>query len=837
MAFNPYTRTPNRTGLTRAGLVPLGITPPEWAGSMDAPLPARFYDKQNYYRPGWSLSPREKEELAPIIRGYELSAPKIASADPSFAPQQTGGIIDISSRNNLARSLGLKKLDPVQGFVIHHTGPGMKTVNDVVNVFQNRGYPAQFVIDRTGQIFQTLPTGYEGFQIVNTSKYKPVAATGLSNINTIGVEVMAADDGDVLPAQIDAAKQLYSYLATDPAAAGWNASGLPPSQVFSHGVLNPGDKMPTEGLTITSAIRSAYGAPTYDPKGFLANPMSFADPQFMAKQEQAVFGLRDPNLDPGRDAAIRTAYAEDTRNPLAPLSVIYNRTLDARFPGDLMGVVSQQLVPGAKQFDGYQSKLYNSLKPTDPVYQQIGKALDEWQLGMSQPPTGAVFFWNPATGSKSAFNGIIKNNAYAGTIGGQDYYGEVQPKPGVTAGAPAQAAGAEPALSVGGQPVWVTTAPDATTTKLEAIPNDTPGGIGDVIKAAVNGDVKATKAAWDKTVGRLMFAPAETKKAAMDWMSNIPTAYPNVAGALKEAWPVVNAAFQPAKYSPVPDVRKDYVDESGKKQLGLDARIAAIKTPDVAAQSYPEWDVVPQTDEDIASTLFGGSDSGGGFLSPKSEPKTSGVSAWNATAQMPFSTPATPAPQYPKATPAAPESEAKPPAPSPLTSALAGMGAGQGFGLGTLPAPTPPEADPAAQVATLIPTVTGKVSFTPPPAQPASLTPQALAGPKKPYGYVQNAQIANAATRGMSPGGANMSMWGGFPSLARVAAAAQGAGYTTGVGSPGYLSNPTVQQALTRGGYSAPNFSKGSGGAIYAYKPDGNGGGTYVNSFGQTMTY
>jgi hypothetical protein len=42
---------------------------------------------------------------------------------------------------------------------------------------------------------------------------------------------------------------------------------------------------------------------------------------------------------------------------------------------------------------------------------------------------------------------------------------------------------------------------------------------------------------------------------------------------------------------------------------------------------------------------------------------------------------------------------------------------------------------------------------------------------------------------------------------------------------------------FTPAGYHAPDFSSGSGGANFAYKPNGQGGGTYVNSYGQTMTY
>jgi hypothetical protein len=38
-------------------------------------------------------------------------------------------------------------------------------------------------------------------------------------------------------------------------------------------------------------------------------------------------------------------------------------------------------------------------------------------------------------------------------------------------------------------------------------------------------------------------------------------------------------------------------------------------------------------------------------------------------------------------------------------------------------------------------------------------------------------------------------------------------------------------------GWHPPNFSSGSGGANFAYKSNGQGGGTYVNSYGQTMKY
>ncbi len=63
--------------------------------------------------------------------------------------------------------------------------------------------------------------------------------------------------------------------------------------------------------------------------------------------------------------------------------------------------------------------------------------------------------------------------------------------------------------------------------------------------------------------------------------------------------------------------------------------------------------------------------------------------------------------------------------------------------------------------------------------------------------------------------------------------AARSAGYTTGIASPQY-----AQIAASRG-YSAPAdaFTPGSGGAIYAYHANGQGGGTYVDSQGREHTY
>ncbi len=38
-------------------------------------------------------------------------------------------------------------------------------------------------------------------------------------------------------------------------------------------------------------------------------------------------------------------------------------------------------------------------------------------------------------------------------------------------------------------------------------------------------------------------------------------------------------------------------------------------------------------------------------------------------------------------------------------------------------------------------------------------------------------------------------------------------------------------------GYTAPNYNSKSGGSLYAFKSNGDGGGTYVDSYGRKRSY
>lgn len=123
--------------------------------------------------------------------------------------------------------------------VIHHTG-GRGTVDGVIQTFKERGFPAHYIIDRTGNIHQVLGTNQKG------QHTKPSEINDISNSNAWGVEIIANDDNDVLPVQVEAAKQLAKDL---------QSHGLDPSRIVGHGEINS-HKRKTEGQTVINAIRN-----------------------------------------------------------------------------------------------------------------------------------------------------------------------------------------------------------------------------------------------------------------------------------------------------------------------------------------------------------------------------------------------------------------------------------------------------------------------------------------------------------------------------------------------------------------------------------------------------
>ena len=200
--------------------------------------------------PGGALAPRPPVASPTTLTNPLAPQPPIALVPPAPPPAtaaqpQSGGpeIIDATKEAGFGNRFGTFAKPPI-GMVIHHTGGG-RTVGQVISTYQKRGYPAQFVIDRDGKIYQTLPDGAQGRQIIPGTG--PVGE-GKSNANTEGVEVIADNDQDVTPAQAQAAARLVMSRAQK-----WGYD--PQTSVWGHGEVNPGHKQAEEGRTITAGIR------------------------------------------------------------------------------------------------------------------------------------------------------------------------------------------------------------------------------------------------------------------------------------------------------------------------------------------------------------------------------------------------------------------------------------------------------------------------------------------------------------------------------------------------------------------------------------------------------
>lgn len=146
-----------------------------------------------------------------------------------------------------------EKLPSNKYFILHHSVTD-KDAAHVVSILNNRTNKKtgkkqplgiQYVIDKEGEVFRTLPNGSRGAHIFPSNDF-PSAPPGIDNSNAQGVEVVAMDDTYIRPVQAVAALKLVKQL------------GFNPSQIYPHGKINPGHKSPSEGLTIKKFIDRNY---------------------------------------------------------------------------------------------------------------------------------------------------------------------------------------------------------------------------------------------------------------------------------------------------------------------------------------------------------------------------------------------------------------------------------------------------------------------------------------------------------------------------------------------------------------------------------------------------
>lgn len=154
------------------------------------------------------------------------------------------------------------KLDKAEGLVIHHTG-GRGTPEGVMNTFRQRGLATQYIMDRDGSVYRALPDGSRGQHM------RPSQINGLTNSNSVGIEIIANDDKDLTPAQLAAITPFATYAG--------EKYGFPAANVFGHGELND-HKQATEGQTVVQQWRAMnkLPGPTVSDQPAASRPIAMA---------------------------------------------------------------------------------------------------------------------------------------------------------------------------------------------------------------------------------------------------------------------------------------------------------------------------------------------------------------------------------------------------------------------------------------------------------------------------------------------------------------------------------------------------------------------------------
>ena len=167
-------------------------------------------------------------------------------------------IIDISDESEYARKG--ESIKSNEFFIIHHTA-GHGTAHQVVRTLNTRKNKAgqtiklgvQWVVDRDGTIYKTLPSGSRGAHVGSSDSKKNRnlgAPPGISNSNAQGVEVVAKKDSDIkMPEQGIAVLKIIKHL------------GYTKDQIFGHGEVNPAHKQATEGATIKKYVLDHWDNP------------------------------------------------------------------------------------------------------------------------------------------------------------------------------------------------------------------------------------------------------------------------------------------------------------------------------------------------------------------------------------------------------------------------------------------------------------------------------------------------------------------------------------------------------------------------------------------------
>lgn len=238
----------------------LGMISPQSYGSvqkLETPVPVETVQNDRGYESvlGKILDPEPAASRPP---SRTIAAHKDQTLNAQPAPETIKSVVDDYKKNPSAYRIdssqivdrsrevgsnwnfGTMKADSL---VIHHTA-GRGTSDGVIQTFKERNFPAHFVIERDGNIVQVLGLDQRGQHTKNAQD-----GSGITNANSWGVEIIARDDSDVTPVQVQAALKLSNYL---------EGHGLNKNKIVAHGAINS-HKQATEGQTVIQTLAQLGG--------------------------------------------------------------------------------------------------------------------------------------------------------------------------------------------------------------------------------------------------------------------------------------------------------------------------------------------------------------------------------------------------------------------------------------------------------------------------------------------------------------------------------------------------------------------------------------------------
>jgi hypothetical protein len=205
-------------------------------------------------------------------------------------------------------------------------------------------FAVHYIIDRDGRIHQSLPTNQYG---IHTGLSE---IPGIDNRTTLGVELIANNDQDVTPAQIEASKRLYSYLQGQ----------YPKMQAYGHGELST-NRLPDEGYRVVMAIRGEGGK--WKPSGGRQMPNVPIERRTIGAYKRGEFKEGGKSSDLSQPNVDWRVIQDPFLAQFAPDTGPQGRTLE---PETIRGSVGVPLAGGTLSAFGGVNPNYASL-PSSPI--------------------------------------------------------------------------------------------------------------------------------------------------------------------------------------------------------------------------------------------------------------------------------------------------------------------------------------------------------------------------------------------------------------------------------------------------------------------------------------